>query len=138
MLVSECILEENLLATLSAKRELELANAALDPDSDVDRVQRTVAGRVQALPRDRRQPERGLPASESEPAVGSGAERAPIRTSRKPLATSKSLSGLSKSLSDLRKALSDFSRDHFWIFQVLEKWCASGRNRTGTRLRTGT
>jgi hypothetical protein len=94
MLVSECILEENLLATLSAKRELELElelpNAALDPDSDVDRVQRAVAGRVQALPRDRRQPERGLPASDSEPAVGSRAERAPIRTSRKLLATSKS------------------------------------------------
>jgi hypothetical protein len=31
MLVCECILEENLLATRSAKREFELATTALDP-----------------------------------------------------------------------------------------------------------
>jgi hypothetical protein len=108
MLVSECILEENLLATLSAKRELELANAALDPDSDVDRVQHAVAGRVQALPRDRRQPERG-PAGERVGASGRFGRRTrpdtdfskasrdvekPFRPFEKPFRRSKSLIGL--------------------------------------------
>ena len=47
VLITERTIEENLLATLSAKRELAIA--ALDPDSDVDRVD--LAGGMDELKR---------------------------------------------------------------------------------------